>query len=341
MRRALFVILAGLVAGSAGAHHSQAGLFDSRSTVEINGVVTSVNWRNPHGQILLDVLNDDGTTTEWDAETASVSVLRIRGIDPEGAVSVGDRVTIAGAPSVRNRPQVLARSMLLSSGLEFTFGSSEAYFPAGKSGRVYGTPVQPEDVESARANADGIFRVWSTIMSDPAQFPLFKGGYPLTDAGRAGAEAFDPRDNALLKCGTKGQPLIMISPLPIEFIRVGDTIELQIEEYDSLRIIHMNPDAVAPDEHTLMGFSRGHFEGETLVVETDHIAAGYFDHEGVPMSENVRTVERFIPAEDYARLDYELTTTDPVNFTEPFTLKRHFVWIPGMSRHPYECLDRF
>ena len=33
------------------AHHSQAGIFDSRKTIEITGVVKSVSWRNPHGQI--------------------------------------------------------------------------------------------------------------------------------------------------------------------------------------------------------------------------------------------------------------------------------------------------
>jgi len=340
LRLASFLIFTA-VAGAAAAHHSQVGLFDSDSRIEINGVVTKVSWRNPHGQILLDVTGTDGSATEWDAETASISVLRIRGVDPGDAVKVGDRVTIAGSPSTRNRPQILATSMLLANGYEFTFGSAAPHFPAGRSGRIYGAPIIEADVERARAAADGIFRVWSTIMSDPEQFPMFKGGYPLTEAGRAGAAAFNPRDNALLKCGTKGQPLIMITPLPIDFVRVGDTIELRIEEYDSLRVVHMNADAVAPAEHTLMGFSRGRFEGNVLVVETDHIAAGFFDHEGVPMSDQIRTVERFIPNADYTRLDYELTTTDPVNFTRPFTLKRYFVWKPEMTVHPYECLDRF
>ena len=337
----LTALVLGVPTGAALAHHSQVGLFDSDETVEINGIVTRVNWRNPHGQILLDVTDEDGNVTEWDAETASVSVLRIRGVDPGDAVKVGDRVTIAGAPSVRNRPQVLARSMLLANGYEFTFGSADAHFPAGQSGRIYGAPIIEADVERARAEADGILRVWSTIMSDPAQFPMFKGGYPLSAAGRAAFEAFDPSDNILLKCGTKGQPSIMITPLPIDFVRVGDTIEMRIEEYDSLRVIHMNPDAVAPDEHTLMGFSRGRFEGDVLVVETDHIAPGYFDYNGVRQSDQITTVERFIPNADYTRLDYELTTTDPANFTEPFTLKRHFVWKPEMTVHPYECLDRF
>ena len=55
------------------AHHSQAGIFDSRKTIEITGVVKSVSWRNPHGQILLSVRDEKGVETIWDAETASIS----------------------------------------------------------------------------------------------------------------------------------------------------------------------------------------------------------------------------------------------------------------------------
>jgi hypothetical protein len=267
--------------------------------------------------------------------------MRNRGLDGSNAVAVGDRVTIAGAPSSRGRPEILASAMLLPTGLEFTFGSRQPHFPAGKSGRIYGAEVLFENVDEAIATADGIFRVWSTNMLDPEQFPIFKGGYPLTAAGQAGWDAFNPSDNSLLKCGTKGQPLIMITPLPIEFVNEGDTILMRIEEYDSRRVIHMLPDAPPPAEHSLMGFSKGHFEGRDLVVETTHIAAGYFDHNGVPMSDDIKTVERFMPTEDYSRLDYSLTTTDPVNFSETFTLKRHFEWKPGDYVHPYECLDRF
>jgi hypothetical protein len=231
--------------------------------------------------------------------------------------------------------------MLLPTGYEFTFGSAEAYFLAGKAGRVIGRVKIDADVAAAKAKADGLFRVWSTIMSDPAAFPMFKGGYPLTAAGKAGLAKWNPRNNVLLKCGTKGTPLIMISPLPMEFSRDGDTIIMRLEEYDSVRTIHMNPKDASPVAHTLFGYSRGRWEGTTLVVETDHIAAGYFDHEGTPQSDQIKTVERFTPNADYSRLDYTLTTTDPVNFTRPFDLKRYFVWKPENTVHPYECLDRF
>ena len=334
------VLVLNLSVGFALAHHSQAGIFESTKTIEITGVIESVSWRNPHGQILLTAKDAKGVDTVWDAETASISILRIRGVDGT-SIHVGDRVTIAGSPSLRNRPELLATNVLLPSGYEFTFGTDGAYFPAGKAGRLIGTVKPDVNVAAAKARAEGIFRVWSTIMSDPAAFPMFKGGYPLTDAGKAGLAKWNPRDNILLKCGTKGTPLIMISPLPMEFHKDGDKIVMRIEEYDSVRTIHMNPKDSAPTAHTLFGFSRGRWEGTTLVVETDHIAAGYFDHLGVPQSDQVKTVERFTPDADYSRLDYTLTTTDPVNFTRPFELKRYFVWKPESSVHPYQCLDRF
>jgi len=91
----------------------------------------------------------------------------------------------------------------------------------------------------------------------------------------------------------------------------------------------------------MFGFSRGHFDGTALVVETDHLIEGYFDHMGARQSDQISIVERFMPNADYSRMDYSMTVTDPVNFTEPFTLTRYFVWFPEMYVHDYECLDRY
>jgi hypothetical protein len=332
----------GLALGHAAqAHHSQAGLFDSNATIEVTGIVKSVSWQNPHGHIIFTVTDDAGKAVDWDAETASVSVLRNRGVDV-AVLQAGDRVTIAGAPSRRNRPEILARSMLLPTGYEFTFGSATPYFAEGKAGKVYGKAVIDADVATATAAADGVFRVWSTIMSDPAAFPMFKGGYPINAAAREKIKEWNPLDNDLLRCGTKGQPLIMISPLPMEFVRQGnDQILLKIEEYNVRRVIHMSPNAQPPAEHTQFGFSRGRFEGATLVVETDHLQPQYFDSDGVPQSSEMRTVERFTPNADYTRLDYRITITDPVYFSEPFDLTRYFVWKPENTVHTYECDDRY
>ena len=146
-----------LACAAAHAHHSQAGLFDPNETIEVTGTVKSVSWQNPHGHIIFTAVDERGKAVDWDAETASVSVLRIRGLDV-ATLQAGDRVTIAGSPSRRNQPELLARSMLLPSGYEFTFGSGQPYFPAGKAGKIYNKGVIDADVARARLTADGLFR---------------------------------------------------------------------------------------------------------------------------------------------------------------------------------------
>ena len=149
---ALFIGLA-LLANAARAHHSQAGIFNSTKTIEVTGVIQSVSWRNPHGQILLSVRDQAGKETVWDAETASISILRNRGADGS-SIRVGDRVTIAGSPSVRNRPEILARSVLLPSGYEFTFGSPNALLPSRQGGPHH----RPRQDRGRRRRGDGSSR---------------------------------------------------------------------------------------------------------------------------------------------------------------------------------------
>jgi Family of unknown function (DUF6152) len=317
------------------AHHSTTAIYDSSRNVEVTGTVEEISWRNPHGRLVLRA--EDGTV--WEAETPATVVLRILGIR-EDFIHVGDRITVAGLPARRTPNELSAQNVLLASGYELAFGSNVPHFPAGKNGNLIGRSYDDSHVDEAIASADGIFRVWATNMTDRDAFPMFKGGYPINDAARTRIAEWNPLDNDLLHCGTKGMPLIMITPAPVEFVRDGDTIRMRIEEYDARRTIQMSDSATPPAEPTQMGFSRGHFEGTTLVVETDHIQAQYFDPDGVPQSDQISLVERFMPNADYSRLDYTVTVTDPVYFTEPFTLSRYFVWKPEMTVAPYNCLER-
>ena len=50
--------------------------------------------------------------------------------------------------------------------------------------------------------------------------------------------------------------------------------------------------------------------------------------------------ERFTPTADGSRLDYEMTVTDPVNFTRPVVLATHWFWLPNVHLIPYNCAAR-
>ena len=105
--------------------------------------------------------------------------------------------------------------------------------------------------------------------------------------------------------------------------------------------IRMTDEVVPPAENTQFGSSRGRWDGTTLIVETDRIHAHFLDMDGAPQSDQITLVESFTPNADYSRLDYRITITDPVNYSEPFELARYFVWRPEMRVHPFECLERY
>ena len=111
------------------------------------------------------------------------------------------------------------------------------------------------------------------------------------------------------------------------------------QEYDIERVIHMSPGALdAQPEPSPLGYSVGRWEGEALLVTTTHVDWPYFDPYGTPQSERMSYTERFELARDGEALRYTLTATDPVVFTEPFTLETLRPWTPGVEIEPYDCV---
>lgn len=85
------------------AHHSQSE-FDSRSTVEVEGRVTKLEWRSPHARLYVDVVNDKGDVVSWNFELPSPLTLMRRGWKRD-ALKPGDYVKIKGARA-RNFPTI-------------------------------------------------------------------------------------------------------------------------------------------------------------------------------------------------------------------------------------------
>ena len=98
MRTRLAVVVAGfLFAGvmPIAAHHSFAAEYDATQPVKVTGVVTRVEWTNPHIWFYVDVKDDAGKMTNWGFSGGPPGVLQRRGIS-RTAMKPGDVVVVEG-----------------------------------------------------------------------------------------------------------------------------------------------------------------------------------------------------------------------------------------------------
>ncbi|MDE0006042.1 MAG: DUF6152 family protein [Rhodospirillaceae bacterium] len=323
--------LAAFAAPFACAHHSIAVTFNLDEIVEIEGEITRVLWRNPHVRLNVRSMNDEGHATDWWMEGGAVSRLARWGVE-EGTVAIGDSVRLAGFPSRRRSNEMFGLNLLLSDGREIMMDHRSS--PRWRDDAIGG-----ERLSEGAVSADlGLFRVWT---SDGQNYDIGTDEFPFTDAGRAARNAFDPvQDNPLYGCLPKGMPTIMQQPFPMEFVDNGEEVHLRIEEYDLLRVIYMEGASEPSEPPTILGDSVGRWEEETLVVTTTNIGWPYsFGQIGIPQSDATELVERFTVVDDGARLRYEITANDPATFTEPLTLTKYYLWVPGLEIRPYECTE--
>jgi Family of unknown function (DUF6152) len=114
-KRLTLAALLGIWLGPAAAHHTFIGQYDPDKPVTMTGIVTRVEWTNPHARFYLDVTDDKGVVTSWNFELASPNVLRRYGWTGK-SLQPGDRITVDGSLARDGSPMANALSVTLHDG---------------------------------------------------------------------------------------------------------------------------------------------------------------------------------------------------------------------------------
>jgi hypothetical protein len=105
------------------AHHSFAAQYDANRPLTIKGVVTKMEWMNPHSRFYVEVKDEAGKTTVWNVELASPNVLLRQGWTRE-SLKAGDLVIVQAAQAKDGSNFANAQSVMLPDGRRVFAGSS-------------------------------------------------------------------------------------------------------------------------------------------------------------------------------------------------------------------------
>ncbi len=145
----------------------------------------------------------------------------------------------------------------------------------------------------------------------------------------------------LRQCFLPGVPRVTYLPFPFRILQTPDHVVITYEFAHVVRIIYTDGSPHPLPNDFWMGDSRGHWDGDTLVVDTTHFnGRTWLDAAGNFHSDQLHVVERYTPVTPY-HLDYEVTVEDPEVFTRPWTMRMPLYrrMEDGLQLLDYDCVD--
>jgi len=142
-----------------------------------------------------------------------------------------------------------------------------------------------------------------------------------------------------IKCFMPGVPRATYLPYPFQIVQGGNTILMTYAYAGAVRTIRMGNPAKSPSD-TWMGWSVGHWDGDTLVVDvTSFNDQTWFDRAGDFHSDALHVIERYTPRGPDI-LDYEATIEDPKVFSRPWKISMPLYRHVEKNAHllEYQCI---
>jgi hypothetical protein len=202
-------------------------------------------------------------------------------------------------------------------------GIATARGQTNRTGVVVEPPTQPFAPDAKAPPLATFFELGANV----------QGGLPLKPEAsdiKKKRMAVDNKDNPDANCLPMGITQFHMQPQPRKIVQTPNLIIILYEANYGTRYIYMDGRPLPPQgepQPFWYGYSVGHWEGDTLVVETNNLRGaesgpsdGWLDVRGSPYSEQAKFVERFRRPQ-FGKLEIDVTLDDPKYYTKPFTVR--------------------
>jgi uncharacterized protein DUF6152 len=359
---ALFVL--SVVPG--GAHHAISAKFDDKKATTLTGVVTLVDWRNPHAHIFVNVKDPKGTgVLNWAIELESPIDLQDGGWNRD-TVKPGDSVTVKGIAARDGSRQLWGDSVVLSATgrrvLNVTITPPPpplqarpaprwpdkqprlGPIPGGVQG-YWGYPTATVLMEAGTNIKMDAWGLLANIADAPKVAPMQPWALALY---RNRQSRFLQDDPTYLNCKPPGGPRQFQLRYGVQFVedRERQRIFVLVGGGNSnYRIIYTDgrthAGQVGGDDDNPLYYGRAvaKWEGETLAVDTRGFNEDFwFTNGGLPHTEQLKLLERFTRT-DFDTLKYEVTIEDLGAYTRSWSSGWTLRWVANEELPRHLCQE--
>jgi len=357
--------LSALLTATASAHHPVFGKFDPESPRTLEGIVTKLDWRNPHAHIFVNV-RDGETIVNWAVEIESPSELVLSGWGRE-SLTPGEAIVVDGYTARNGSRQLWGESVRLAANHHelFVLDPNLPNLPIDPRP----APRWPDGQVALGATPDNLaggywgYPTETALVEDGVSVPMSADGQlaDINDAARVAPlqpwalalyrhrqERFLQDDPMFLQCKPPGGPRQYQSNLGIQLIEDHDRQRIFVlmgSGNHNYRMIHLDGrDPVGQvggddDNPLYYGRSVGEWDGDTLVARTVGFNEDFwFTNGGLPHTNRLELTERFTRV-DFDTLRYEVTINDPGAYTRPWSASWELNWVGGTELPVHICQE--
>ena len=362
MRKTSLAAAALLLVGSAAAHHSILGKFDDGAEVSIQGVVTYIDWRNPHAHIFMNVGSAD-QVQNWAVELHSPVELAMSGWGSDTLIP-GDTIVVDGWRARDGSRQVWGEQVVRSDNGRQVYELRDSAPPLPLAPRP--VPRWPDGQVALGATSDSSDGYWgypsmTALVEDGVDVEISRDGLlanirdaddvaPLQPWALAVFEHRQSRhlrdDPQFLHCKPPGGPRQYQSDLGFKLVEDRATERVFVllgSGNHNYRIIYLDGrdqvgQVTGDDDNPLYyGRSAAHWDDDTLVVDTRSFNEDFwFTSSGLPHTSRLRLTERFTRL-DLDTLEYQVTVDDAGAYTRPWTATWTLRWVGGQELPTHFC----